>query len=298
MSRSSGPRRHLLFLLSGPVAERLDQQRRSLDPLMATRVPPHVTLVYPEEVTDESLLLERISQTAAGGHPFPLALGSLESNPATGGVWYRIEDLSGTWTALRRAVLEPPCRPLDVVPHITLVHPRTADPAAHRSEIEPVTGTVVVDEVVYAETSRAGLRVLAGFPLSADPGDPVVGGLLVRDERLLLCRRSPDRAVLPGVWDVPGGHVEEGESPGECLTRELHEELGIAIDPPSDDPWARLRLGHFDLSLFVIDRWAGEPVNVSPAEHDRIRWVGEAELARLPLAHPVYLPLLRRGLKG
>jgi 8-oxo-dGTP diphosphatase len=60
----------------------------------------------------------------------------------------------------------------------------------------------------------------------------VVARLLVRDGQVLLCHRSPDREWCPNVWDLPGGHVENGETGVDALVRELAEELGIAADVP------------------------------------------------------------------
>jgi len=54
----------------------------------------------------------------------------------------------------------------------------------------------------------------------------VVGAVILRDGRAFIHRRSFDRALMPGCWDIPGGHVEEGESPLEALQRELEEETG------------------------------------------------------------------------
>ena len=54
-----------------------------------------------------------------------------------------------------------------------------------------------------------------------------VGLLLVRGDRILLCRKNRDTSKLI----LPGGRVEAGESDLECLTRELREELGdVALD--------------------------------------------------------------------
>jgi 8-oxo-dGTP pyrophosphatase MutT (NUDIX family) len=54
----------------------------------------------------------------------------------------------------------------------------------------------------------------------------VVAALIVRDGRAFVHRRGPDRAFLPNCWDVPGGHVEPGETLVEALRRELLEETG------------------------------------------------------------------------
>ena len=46
---------------------------------------------------------------------------------------------------------------------------------------------------------------------------------------MLLVHRSPTRAAYPDVWNLPGGHIEAGESSTQAITRELHEELGIVV---------------------------------------------------------------------
>ncbi len=55
----------------------------------------------------------------------------------------------------------------------------------------------------------------------------VVAGLLRRDGRGLLLHRAPTRRWYPDCWDLPGGHVEHGETAHAALQRELLEELGI-----------------------------------------------------------------------
>jgi mutator protein MutT len=50
-------------------------------------------------------------------------------------------------------------------------------------------------------------------------------GLLLRGDRCFLQRRDPAAAVLPGLWEFPGGKARPGESPEAALRRELREEL-------------------------------------------------------------------------
>ena len=52
----------------------------------------------------------------------------------------------------------------------------------------------------------------------------VVVGALVREGRVLLVHRRPDKRAYPDMWDLPGGLIERGESELGALTRELHEE--------------------------------------------------------------------------
>jgi 8-oxo-dGTP pyrophosphatase MutT (NUDIX family) len=117
----------------------------------------------------------------------------------------------------------------------------------------------------------------------------IVTAFLRDGKRVLLCHRSAGRRWYPDVWDLPGGHVEAGESPGTALVRELREELGISIPQPLGPPLRDISAGTFDMQVWLIDAWTGTPVNAAPDEHDEIGWFKEPELAALPLAHENYL---------
>ena len=55
----------------------------------------------------------------------------------------------------------------------------------------------------------------------------VTAAVIERDGAILVARRAPGHK-LAGLWEFPGGKVEDGESLEECLRRELVEELGIS----------------------------------------------------------------------
>jgi 8-oxo-dGTP diphosphatase len=56
---------------------------------------------------------------------------------------------------------------------------------------------------------------------------PCAGGLVVRDELLLLIRRA--REPWAGYWDIPGGFCEADEHPADAAVREVREETGLAV---------------------------------------------------------------------
>lgn len=125
----------------------------------------------------------------------------------------------------------------------------------------------------------------------------VAAAILRREGRVLLCHRNPSRAHFPDVWDLPGGHVEDDESPSDALARELHEELGIRIDIPRENPWKVFRERGVELNVFLVDHWEGKPWNRASDEHDEIRWVDPAHAGELDLAHPIYQSLMPEAAK-
>lgn len=52
---------------------------------------------------------------------------------------------------------------------------------------------------------------------------------LVAHDRVLLVHRHPSRQNFPDLWDLPGGHVEDGEDWSDAAARECLEELGVGV---------------------------------------------------------------------
>jgi ADP-ribose pyrophosphatase YjhB (NUDIX family) len=68
-----------------------------------------------------------------------------------------------------------------------------------------------------------------GFAAYANSA-PTASALVFDDRgRVLLARRAHD--PYRGLWDIPGGFLEEGEHPEDALRRELREETGLEIEP-------------------------------------------------------------------
>lgn len=115
--------------------------------------------------------------------------------------------------------------------------------------------------------------------------------LVDRDGRVLVTRRPKGRH-LAGLWEFPGGKVEPGETPEECLIRELDEELGIRTRASCLAPltFASHRYPEFHLlmPLWVCRVWEGIP---QPREGQEMRWVWPRELEQLPMP-PADRPLV------
>ena len=111
----------------------------------------------------------------------------------------------------------------------------------------------------------------------------VVAGIVVANGQILLARRSYPPA-LAGLWEFPGGKVEDAESLDDALVRELREELGIMVQVDAEfestsGPWT---LGEDQfLRAFFATLVAGEP---TPGHsHDAIEWIEPGRLAALDL---------------
>jgi 8-oxo-dGTP diphosphatase len=118
---------------------------------------------------------------------------------------------------------------------------------------------------------------------------PVVAGALMRGDGLWLMHRRPLGKHHGGLWEFPGGKVEDDEMPVESLVRELREELGIACDPARCQPVSFAQsVGHDDqpaivILLYTVTGWEGEPVAL---EGGQVGWFTPEEvrtLAKPPL---------------
>lgn len=111
------------------------------------------------------------------------------------------------------------------------------------------------------------------------------------DRRVLVTQRPPGKPMA-GLWEFPGGKVEEGETPDACIIRELFEELGIRVSGNCLSPltFASHNYDEFHLlmPLFVCRKWSGMAV---AREEQTLRWVRPAELRALSMP-PADRPLI------
>jgi 8-oxo-dGTP diphosphatase len=108
--------------------------------------------------------------------------------------------------------------------------------------------------------------------------------LFVNEQRqiLLFLRDDLPHIPYPNTWDVPGGHVEEGETAAQCIVREMKEEMGLDL--------AGFEL--FSVKEFS-DRiehtfWKAADLNIdeiSLQEGQCLKWFSEKEAEATPLAY-------------
>ncbi|WP_433270787.1 NUDIX hydrolase [Actinosynnema sp. CS-041913] len=101
--------------------------------------------------------------------------------------------------------------------------------------------------------------------------------LLVRDGHVLLTRRRDTNSRFDGLWHLPSGKLDAGESVLQAAAREAREEVGVHVDP------THLRLVHTlhvngsgpepRLGLFFeTSHWTGHPTNQEPDKCSAVDW--------------------------
>lgn len=115
--------------------------------------------------------------------------------------------------------------------------------------------------------------------------------LVDADGRVLLAQR-PEGKQLAGLWEFPGGKVEPGETPEQCIIRELHEEIGIETEIPCLAPLTFASHSYDDfhllMPLFVCRRFRGI---AQPREGQALKWVRPKQMRDYPMP-PADAPLI------
>jgi ADP-ribose pyrophosphatase YjhB (NUDIX family) len=126
-----------------------------------------------------------------------------------------------------------------------------------------------------------------------------VSTLVMHGGKVLLVKRS--REPLRGLWSLPGGHVEAGESLADAALREVREETGIVADKPERIDVVEVIprdagggiAAHFVLVVFRARYVSGEPVAADDAAE--ARWVNAADLTKLAMTEEARRMIERHG---
>jgi len=150
------------------------------------------------------------------------------------------------------------------------------------------------------ETDEHGAPLMDGL-LNTDGAAPTfaaAGVLFMTTEanpRVLLLKRSADDPRHPGMWDIPGGKLEEGETPAQAAIREVMEEAGAAL---SEQHLKKLEHTNWNgVGYTTFSAYTAEPFEPTlDAEHSNFKWVARGMLGTGII--PPLEELLHKVLKG
>ena len=123
----------------------------------------------------------------------------------------------------------------------------------------------------------------------------VTAAIIIDSGKAFIAKRKPP-GRMPGMWEFPGGKIEDGETPEQCLKRELLEELAIEV-MVGDYVGTSVHAYDFytvELIAYRVTLIAGE---IKLNDHADMAWVGSGDLDKYEFA-PADLPfveMIRRG---
>ena len=107
--------------------------------------------------------------------------------------------------------------------------------------------------------------------------------LIDRDGRVLIAQR-PEGKSMAGLWEFPGGKVEQGETPEAALIRELKEELAVDTVESCLAPFTFASHAYDDfhllMPLYVCRVWQGD---IRATEGQTLKWVRPTRLTDYPM---------------
>lgn len=106
---------------------------------------------------------------------------------------------------------------------------------------------------------------------------------IIECEGKILCTQRSASMSLPLKWEFPGGKIHDGESPEECLKRELREELAVEVSVGEALPEITHQYPDFSVTLhpFICGIVSGE---ITLHEHNACVWLPRGELHTLDWA--------------
>ncbi len=123
----------------------------------------------------------------------------------------------------------------------------------------------------------------------------VAAALIDADGRVLIAQR-PEGKSMAGLWEFPGGKVDDGELPETALVRELREELDIDLTETCLAPFTFASHAYEDfhllMPLYLCRMWHGNP---RPTEGQQLKWVPPVRLGdyAMPPADAPLVAMLR-----
>lgn len=129
-----------------------------------------------------------------------------------------------------------------------------------------------------SETAAHGQQVITACAFIHQKFDGV--------EKVFLPRRADTKKFLPGVYELPGGHVDYGEDIVAGLIREIQEEFGMGVqvgDPFAAFTYTNAIKGSHSIEVVYFASFTDpiEYVRLDPEDHSVYEWISESELEKV-----------------
>lgn len=164
---TTAPERPQVMVLFGAQLAAVERIRHQWDPVMAARIPAHLTVVYPEDNQDADALARRTQEALASVGELAISFGGvMNDGEPDKGIFLAVEGTSGAWRDLRRAILGHEGAASS--PHVTLIDPRTSGlgrTAWNDLRAINATGTVHASEIVLSAVTKDGFTMLRRWAL-------------------------------------------------------------------------------------------------------------------------------------
>ncbi len=126
-----------------------------------------------------------------------------------------------------------------------------------------------------SETAAHGQQVITACALIHHSFDGII--------KIFLPKRAETKKFLPGVYEIPGGHIDYGENIIVGLKREIREELGVEIrvgDPFEVFDYTNEVKGSHSIEVIYFATLIGTPTDITlhPEDHSSFRWFSEKEI--------------------
>ena len=118
----------------------------------------------------------------------------------------------------------------------------------------------------------------------------VTAAIIELENKILIAQRKAKDSLFGGLWEFPGGKIEDGETPEECMERELMEELEIEVEVGTliTSNKHRYPNGIFELLAFRVKHICG---NFVLNDHDEIKWITIDEISNFEFP-PANTPII------
>jgi len=129
----------------------------------------------------------------------------------------------------------------------------------------------------------------------------IAAAFIHKDGKLLIAKRANSKKFMPGVFELPGGHIEYGETMENGLAREIKEEFHIDVkigEPIHVFTYMHGNTGHaIEVDYLATMIKPTQEIRLNPEDHSEYRWVSRSNYSRFLAGNEKEREAARKGFK-